>query len=67
MVLTFTFFFHQGLDPVSRSEEISQHQSFIHYLSVFLIAFFLVNTHVSLAEAEPQLVYSHLGPLFAGA
>lgn len=40
MVLTFKFFFHQGLDPVSRSEEISQHQSFIHYLIVFLIAFF---------------------------
>lgn len=63
MILTFTFFFHWGLDPVCKSEEISQHESFVHYLIVFLIAFPLANTHVNLAEAEPQLVYSCLGPL----
>lgn len=67
MVLTFIFFFHRGLDPVCRSEEISLHESFVHYLMVFLISFPLVNINVNLAEAEPQLVYSHLGPLFAGA
>lgn len=67
MVLTFTFFFHRGLDPVCRSEEISQHESFVHYMIVFLIAFPLVNIHVNLAEVELQLVYSPLGPLFAGA
>lgn len=67
MVLTFIFFFHRGFDPVCRSEEISQHESFVHYLMVFLISFPLVNINVNLAEAEPQLVYSHLGPLFAGA
>lgn len=70
MVLTFTFFFHRGLNPVCRSEEIISNITtwkFVHYLIVFLIAFPLVNIHLNLAEAEPQLVYSHLGPLFAVA
>lgn len=45
-----------------------QHENFIRYLNVFLIGFPLANVCVnSLAETEPQLVYSHLCPLSAGA
>lgn len=60
--MTFTFFFHQGLDPVCRSEEIPQHESFVHYLIAFLIAFPLVNIHVNLAEDDPSDSLFPFGP-----